>query len=193
MKKESKKLTATMTRSILAVVMVLLVLGASVGFYYGLQLIKAYALDVSHSVSDATASRKNIEELGVLKQQLTERSALVTKANQLFATSDTYQLQSLKDIQKYASDAGITITNTEFDKDAPATGVAPPTAAGSSTHSVLVTLQSPVSYTKFLQFLDAVEGNLPKMQITGISISRPSDPSGDLIVSDKLTITVATR
>jgi hypothetical protein len=194
MKKDAKKFNSITMRNILSFLMVLLVLGAGVGFYFGLQFIKTYALDVSHTVSDASASRKNVEQLGVLKQELVERSTLVTKANQLFATSDTYQLQSLKDIQKYASDAGITITNTEFDKDVAPTGAAtPPTATVSGTHSVLVTLQSPVSYAKFLQFLDAIEGNLPKMQITGVSISRPNNASGDQISSDKLTITVATR
>jgi len=192
MKKGNTKMNATTTRNILSFVMVILILGAGAGFYYGLQIIKTYAVDVSHTVADASASRKNIEELGVLKQQLAQRNALVTKANQLFATPDNYQLQALKDIQKYASDAGITISNTEFDKDSSG-NTPPPAAAGSSAHSVLVTLQSPVSYAKFLQFLDAVEGNLPKMQITGVSISRPNDASGDLITSDKLTITVATR
>ncbi|MDB5160478.1 MAG: hypothetical protein JWO99_741 [Candidatus Saccharibacteria bacterium] len=193
MKKGNSKMNAVTVRNFLAFAMVIIVLGATVGFYFGLQLIKTYALDVSHTVSDASASGRNVKQLSVLKTQLAERETLVTKANQLFATQDTYQLQSLKDLQKYAGEVGISITNTEFD-----TGTTPPPAAGATPtatagHSIVVTLQSPVSYAKFIQFLDAIEGNLPKMQITGVSISRPDNASGDQIITDKITITVATR
>ena len=203
MKKEQKKMNAVTVRNALSALMVILVIGAAVGFYFGLQIIKDYALDVSHTVSDANASGQNIQKLSVLKTQLAERKTLVTKANQLFATQDTYQLQSLKDIQKYAGEAGITITNTDFNTAAastptaatgtaaaPAPAKAAPATAG---HSIIVTLQSPVSYAKFIQFLDSIEGNLPKMQITGVGISRPGNASGDLITIDKITITVATR
>lgn len=203
MKKEQKKMNAVTVRNALSALMVIIVIGAAAGFYFGLQIIKDYALDVSHTVSDANASGQNIQKLSVLKTQLTERKTLVTKANQLFATQDTYQLQSLKDIQKYASEAGITITNTDFNTAAAST---PPTATGTaaaptpakvvpatSGHSLVVTLQSPVSYAKFIQFLDSIEGNLPKMQITSVGISRPENASGDLVTIDKITITVATR
>ncbi len=196
MKKEQKKMNAASIRNALSVLMVIIVIGAAAGFYFGLQIIKDYALDVSHTVSDANASGQNIQKLSVLKTQLAERKTLVTKANQLFATQDTYQLQSLKDIQKYAGEAGITITNTDFSTAAAST---PPVATGTATapatagHSLVVTLQSPVSYAKFIQFLDSIEGNLPKMQITGVGISRPENASGDLVTSDKITITVATR
>jgi len=192
--KSTQSMNATRTRNILSVLMVIIIVGACVGFYFGLQVIKTYALEVTHSVSDAQASGKNIEQLSVLKQQLVEREALVAKATQLFATPDTYQLQSLKDVQKYASEAGITISNTEFDKTAPATaGTTAMSSTAAAGHSVLITLQSPVSYAKFVQFLDAIEGNLPKMQITGVSISRPANASGDQITTNIITITVATR
>lgn len=199
MRKGTTKMNAATLRNFLGVAMVIIVLGAAAGFYFGLQIIKDYAVDVSHTVSDASASGKNIDKLSVLKKQLAEREALVKKANQLFATQDTYQLQSLKDIQRYASEVGISITSTEFSVAAtpPATTgtVSPTTPAPSTTagHSIVVGLQSPVSYTKFIQFLDAIESNLPKMQITGVSISRPSNTSGDQIMADKITITVATR
>jgi len=190
MKNESKKFSATTMRNILAFLLVLILVGAAAGFYFGLQIVKAYAIDVSHTVADSNASGTNIEELSVLKQELSERETLVTKANQLFATQDNYQLQSLKDIQKYASEAGITISDTEFDKEAANSASASP---GTNGHSVVVTLQNPVSYAKFIQFLDAIEGNLPKMQITGVGITRPTTASGDQIVSDKITITVAAK
>ena len=188
---KSKSLKATSTRNLLSFLMIIVLVGAVGGFYYGLQGLKAYALDVSHSVADANASGKNIEQLGALKQALSEREALVAKANSLFTTPNAYQSQVLKDLQKYAADTGVTISNTEFDKQA-AGGATAATGAANS-HSVAVTIGTPVSYAKLLKFLEALEGNLPKLQVTGVSLSRPSVTSGDLVASEKITITVATR
>jgi hypothetical protein len=182
-KTQAKKLTATTMRNILAFLLVVIVLGSVAGFYFGLQLVKSYALDVSHTVSDSNASAKNVQELGQLKQQLVTGQALVSKADELFSTPDTYQTQALKDISKYAADSGISISSIDSSGSAQ--------AATTPSYSETVALQSPVSYAKFLQFLDDIQGNLPKMQITGISIARPANPSGDQITTDKITITVS--
>lgn len=188
MKKDNKKTQATTTRNILATTLVIVIIGAIVGFYFGLQIIKAYALEVTHTVTDSHASGQNVEELSALQQQLAAGQSLVAKADALFSTPATYQTQALKDISKYASDAGISISS--IDSAAPsATG----TITATPDYSEVITIQSPVSYAKFLQFLDAIEGNLPKMQITGITIGRPAIPSGDLITTDKITVMVSTR
>ena len=188
---KNKGMKATSTRNILAFLMFVVIAGAAAGFYFGLQTIKTYALDVSHTVSDANASGKNVEQLSELKQALADREPLVAKANSLFATEATYQSQVLKDLQKYASDAGITISNTSFDKQS-ASDTAPIPSAVTS-ESVVVTVSSPVSYARLMKFLDELEGNLPKLQVTGISLSRPANATGDLVATDKITITVATR
>jgi len=185
-KDQTKKLNATTIRNALAFLLVVIVLGSGVGFYFGLQLIKSYAVEVSHAVSDSNASAKNIDQLSQLKQQLATGQALVAKADALFSTPDTYQTQALKDISKYAAESGVNISSIDSSSQAAATGV-------SSAYSETVTLQSPVSYMKFLQFLDDIEGNLPKMQITGITIGRPTNPSGDLITTEKITVTVSTK
>ena len=190
---KNKGIKATSTRNLLSFLMFVVVLGSIAGFYFGLQMVKTYALDVSHTVSDANASGKNIEELGDLKQALAEREVLVSKANSLFATTNTYQSQVLKDLQKYAATAGVTITNTEFDKQTSDDTTTAPATTAANSHSVVVTIGSPVSYAKLIAFLDALEGNLPKLQVTGVSLSRPTVTSGDLVTTEKITITVATR
>jgi len=191
MKKDQNKKTqaATTTRNLLAFILVAVILGATAGFYYGLQIIKDYSLEVTHAVTDSSASATNIDQLSQLKQQLASGQALVAKADSLFATPDTYQTQALKDISKYASEAGVTISSIDSSNPETSSGQATP----GSNYSEIITLQSPVSYAKLLQFLDAIEGNLPKMQITGITITRPSSPSGDQVATDKITITVAVR
>lgn len=187
-KDQAKKMQATTTRNILGATLVIVIIGAAVGFYFGLQLIKSYALEVTHAVTDSHASGTNIQDLSALKKQLADGQSLVAKADQLFSTPATYQTQALKDISKYAGEAGIAISS--IDSVQPA---ADGTSAVTSEYSEIITIQSPVSYAKFLQFLDAIEGNLPKMQITGITIGRPNNASGDQITTDKITITVSTR
>jgi hypothetical protein len=195
MKKDSaKKLNATVTRNILAFVLVIVIIGSVIGFYFGLQIIKAYALEVAHTTTDSIASDKNIGQLDQLKQQLASGQVLVAKSDALFATPDTYQTQALKDISKYAADTGISISSIDTVKPiAPGGASSTPPAATVPSYSEVITVQSPVSYAKFLQFLDAIEGNLPKMQITGISVARPKEASGDTITTDKITITVSVR
>lgn len=188
---KDKSMKATTTRNFLSLLMVLIILGSAVGFYFGLQIIKDYATVVSHTVSDANASGKNIEKLSALKQALTEREALVAKANTLFSTPETYQSQALKDIRKYANDSGVVVSNTQFDKAETPTSTTAISTTPATSLPVTVTLQTPVSYSKLLKFLDAIEGNLPKMQVTGVSLSRAG--AGDDITTDKITITVSTR
>jgi hypothetical protein len=206
MKKDSaKKITATATRTVLALTLVVVIIGSVAGFYFGLQIIKGYALQVAHTVADSSVSDKNFGQLGQLKQQLASGQILVAKADALFSTPATYQTQALKDISKYAAVSGITISSIDSAKPltataspavgpvaTPATTVAAP-ATPAADYSEVITIQSPVSYVKFLQFLDAIEGNLPKMQITGISVGRPKVVSGDQITTDKITITVSVR
>ena len=188
--KKAKTLNAISIRNALSFLMVLILIGAAAGFYFGLQGLKEYALDVNHKIADANASAKNVDELSALKQSLADSETLVAKANALFATESTYQSLTLSSIQKYASDTGVSITDTVFDKALEDGGA--PTAPGGG-HTVTVTIASPVSYDRLVRFLDALEGNLPKLQITGIDLSRPTAGAGDEIMSEDVIITVSTR
>jgi hypothetical protein len=186
-----KRMKASSLRKVLTALMILLILAIGAGFYYGLEQVKAYAVEVSHTVIDADASGQNIGKLQALKKALADSESLVAKANKLFTTDANYQSQGLKDVQKYASDFGLTISNTNFDAPVPAAGATPPTVAAG--HSFVITLQSPVSYIQLLKFLDAIEGNLPKMQINSISLERPTSGKADQVSVGDITIVVSTR
>lgn len=181
MKKAGMK--ASSIRSLLAVLFVVLILGVAGGFYLVLQQIKAYAVDVSHTVVDSEASGNQINELQTLKQELQDREQLVKKANTLFATSGNYQSQALSDVQRYAQRFGVTISNTSFE----------PLAEGSTKPIFVITLQSPVSYTNLLKFLDAIEGNLPKMQVTSVTLGTTGQASGGNVTTEDIKIEIATR
>ena len=183
-----KTMKASSLRKGLTILLVFMILGAAAGFYYGLEQIRAFSIEVSHTAADANASADAIDELQKLKQALAERETLVDKANQVFATDANYQSQALKDIQKYASTLGLTISNTNFDIDEAATSPNSPLGKPFS-----ITLQSPLSYTKLLQFLDAIEGNVPKMQIASIEVSRPDKNDSDQVKTGEVKIVIATR
>lgn len=178
-----KSMKATSMRSLLTLILIV-VFGLTIGgFYFAYGQIKAYAIEVSHSVTDADASGSQVAELQALKQQLADREQLVNKANQLFATPDNYQSQSLKDVQKYAQTYGVTLLNTKFE----------PATDGVSGNIFVLTIQSPLSYTKLLQFIDAIEGNLPKMQITSVSIGRANSGAAGDVTTEDIKIRIATR
>ncbi len=184
-----KQIQATSVRKLLTALIVLLILAGAAGFYYGLQQVKDFAVTVSHTSADATASAQNVKALQQLKENLAESETLVNKANQLFSTDANYQSQALKDVQKYASEAGLTISNTNFDPQASATT----TGLIGAGHTFVISLQSPVDYKKLLQFLDSVEGNLPKMQIVSLDLTRPTSGSANEVVIGDTTIQISTR
>lgn len=178
-----KSMKASSLRSFLIVLIIILLLVVGGGFYLGFQQVRSFAVEVSHSAVDADASGKQIEELQVLKKELEERETLVAKANELFATPDNYQSQALNDVQKYAQTYGITILNTNFEPDTP----------GSPDHTFVITLQSPMSYAKLLQFLDAIEGNLPKMQVTSVSLGHTTSGAAGDVTTEAIKIGISTR
>lgn len=176
--------SAVSLRKLLIVVIVLLIGAVGAGFYFGMQTIRQYAVDVSHTVADSQASEGVVDDFKKLQQTLAERESLIDKANKLFSTEASYQSQALTDVKKYASDNGLTVSNTNFD-------VAQDPALGTG-RTFEVSLQSPVPYMNLLRFLDAVEGNLPKMQIDSITIGRQAANSNQVTV-EGVTVRISTR
>ena len=183
-----KSMRASSLRKVLSTLLVLLILAAAGGFYFGMEQIRAFTVEVSHTAADANASSETIDELQKLKQALAQSETLVAKANQVFTTEDNYQSQALKDVQKYASVAGITISHTNFD-----TAPSSDSSTINTGKTFAITLASPLSYKKLLQFLDAIEGNVPKMQVDSIEISRPDKNDSDQVITGEVKIVIATR
>ncbi len=169
-------------RGALVVLLILVIAGGAGLFYLGLNEIRTYAIEVNHSIADAEASNVQVQTLQSLKGQLTQSEALIAKANQMFAMRESYQTQAITDIRNYANTSGIALVKTSF--DAPVPGVNP---------VMTVSLKAPVSYSKLIQFLDAIEGNIPKMQVSNIAISHVNAGNADSVTVDDIKITIATR
>jgi hypothetical protein len=177
-------------------------------FSFADRQLKAVATDVSHVAIDADASRNNVQTLQKIQALLENNKDVIAKTNSIVADSQSYQYQNqiVSDLNKYASQAGITITNLDFaagDSTAgsgstgtktPGTTTTPSAAApaGVKTTSVAVTMENPISYNSFLKFLRSIEDNLTKMQVQKVSLSKGTG-EGDQISSDVLTIQVYVR
>lgn len=181
------KLKATSLRNTLVFLMIAIIALAAVGFYFGLQIVKGFGVEVSRTVADADASGDSVGSLQELKEQLAERQALIIKANNIFATPANYQTQALSDVQRYANRYGLKIADYSFG------GQQNSGPQASNGRPMTITFENPASYTGLIRFLDAIEGNLPKIRVVAIDLSRPDNASSNNININKLTIEIFTR
>jgi Tfp pilus assembly protein PilO len=169
-------------RTVLLIALMIIIVGGLGLFYLGLNEVRKYAVEVNHSIADAEASNVRVQALQGLKNQLAQSETLIAKANQMFATPDNYQDQAITDTNNYANASGLTIAKISFD-DVVA-GVSP---------TMTVSLKAPVPYSKLIQFLDGIEGNIPKMQVSSIGLTHVNGANADSVAVDDIKIMIATR
>ena len=189
------QLTATTVRIILSASLVAITAIALTLFSLADHQLQQVATDVSHVVVDANASRNNLTTLESIKKELAAEHDVVTRASDIVADSKSYQYQDqiVTDLNGYAGKAGIEITNIDFSASkstAPVT-VTPTAPTGVKSTTVSVTLKNPVNYDNLLRFIESVEQNLTKMQISKVSLSRGT--AGSDVTSDVLAIEVYIR
>lgn len=180
-------LSPSALRGILSTMIVLLIGLASVGFYFAQQWLQEYAVTVSHKVADSAASGTDVQALSKLQEELKSREDVTIKTANMFASLQTFQTQAVKDLGIYAAASGISISQFNFSESTVA-----PVGSGIPTTTVTITLASPVNYVNLLKFVQAIEGNLPKMQISGLNLSRIEGDTQSVKI-DQLTIAVYTR
>lgn len=181
MKSPKKQFTAQKLRALLSFLLVVIILGGGAAFYWGLGEVRTYSLSVNHRLIDAEASGKQIEELQTLRRNLTNNNSLVEKADQLFATPSTYQAQASTDINTYASAAGIAIARISFSDPS------------SGAHEATISLNNPTSYSGLLTFLNNIEHNIPKMQITSLTLKPADPPSANKVIVGDIKISVSVK
>lgn len=171
-------------RKLLTFLFIVIVVGLVGAFYFGLQQVRTYAIEVTRTTKDAAASGEQIDKLKLLQTQLAQTKTAVEKSSRIFASSSDYQTQAITDLQRYATEAGLTIANTDFGNN---------TSAGASTREITIKLAAPVSYAKLLRFFELIEDSMPKMQIATLNMSRPSSPDGDTVVVEDIIINIFVR
>ena len=191
--------TATSLRLILSISLFAVAGLGVVLFSFAYSSLKDVAVDVSHSIADADASRNNLQNLQKLQRDLVSKQEAVKRAESIVAESRSYEYQNqiINDLNDYATRAGIGITTIDFTNSqdgstAPATPTAPAapstTVNGVKSTFVSITLKNPVDYAGVLRFLKSIEQNLTKMQVANVGLSKATDSDG--VSTDALSIEV---
>lgn len=167
-------------RAILTFILIAAIVGGGVLFYFGLEKVRSYAIEVNNHLEDAEASDQQVEQLQLLKNQLSQSKKLISTADKLFVTESAYQAKALTDVRNYADKVGLSVESTDFDD-------------AEGNHTIIVRLTQPTSYQKLVQFLTLVEGNLPKMQVDSMTLTRIADNNVDTVESGDIKIKVSVR
>lgn len=205
LQKQVSGLTAQKLRLLLICSILLLILIGGTAFWYVNQQLTGFANQVRVTAATANASTADLTNLQSLKTQLAEDADTVERTKNIVADSQSYSYQDqiIKDINTYANRAGVTITSYTFMTDTPsaAGGQRAEVSGQSSTKAVAglksvgvaIAIKSPVKYTNIMNFIHAIEQNLTKMQLSGISLTKDSQAQTDNITAGTLTIEVYTR
>ncbi len=208
-------LTPTRLRLILIGSMGLLVALAVVVFMVGYKQISDYSAAARTVAAQAQASDSSLQDLVTVKKQLANNADVVQRASLLVAESKSYlyQDQIINDINSFASQAGVVVTNINFGGSGAAatsgaSAAATPTAPGSGSRSSMeaavpggiktttasITVQNPVDYTKMLTFIHSIENSLFKMRLSQVTLSKATGSKGSNdVTSDVLNIEVYIR
>lgn len=207
------QLTASKLRILLIVGVALLLLAQGGLIVLGQNAISAYGQQVSSAVALSSSNEKTLRDLESVSLALKQRESTVNKSKQLIASKEdetyTYQNRIIQDISRYAEKAGLNATGFAFASDtsaaggasaAPAAAAAPVagaaattgTPAGVSPVNVTVTFAEEGSYESFYKFLQLLEGNLLRMKIDGLALSRPGEAGASTGISS-LTIQAYTQ
>lgn len=212
------RLSPVKLRLILIACLVLLV-GAGGGvFMVGYNVLADYSAKARTTAAEAQASNSSLQNLIVVMRELAEKQDTVERASQIVAASKSYvyQDQIIRDINNFANNAGLSVTNITFadakvtpttpsaattssspttanNSSAAAAGNASAVPSGVKSMTATVTLKNPVDYNAMLRFIHSIEGSLFKMRISQVTLSRPADAKGNEVTSDVLTIEVYVR
>ncbi len=205
--------SASRLRLVLSISVALTVVLVVAVVVYGVKLLNEYAVEVNQEVVATENSAANLSNIQTLAQRLEDSQQAVAQAKKIVADSQEYQYQDtiIRDIESFASRAGVSVTSYDFSEAAaaapapataepavpvPADAAAPetslaPAAPALSSRVVTVSLETPVNYRNFLNFLNYIEQNLTKMQIANVNLSRGETSS--TVNTDALEIEVYVR
>lgn len=209
-------LTPTRLRIILILGIVLLIIVSALSFWFFRSLLLQYSAEVNKAAREASISTNDIATLQKLKTHLEDNKVAVTRTKNIVADSQHYKYQDqiINDLSIYAKAAGITVASYDFSGNAataapaptgsaatPDQAVAEPTTpSGLKSTSVSVTLKNPVDYKAVIRFIHAIEVNLTKMQLSGVSLASVASLADNTaagaknqVTANSLTIEVYTR
>lgn len=187
-------------RITLSICLTLTLIVTTAAIVFSVKYIQSYSNEVKQAYYAADTSQARIDTINRLADSIEHQSDLVARVEQIVADSKHYQYQDviISDLRSMASRAGVTITDFNFTSAvAGASSTAPKKPAptgGLHSSTVGITLDNPVDYQSFLNFIHYIELNNTKMQISSVSLSAlAGSPNPNNVNSDTLQIEVYIR
>lgn len=179
-----KVLNASIMRIIMTLLLIV-ILAAMIGAVtFAYSFLSKASEDVGKMQNEAVAIDSKIQNLLVLKDQLDKNSDIAKKAKNIVSESKMYQYQNqiVQDLSTYADRAGIPIRSFTFQSDSKNSAQSPAAKKKTNTgpdgiKSTFVSIQlgEKIDYVRFLHFLNLIEKNVTRMQLSGVAISRTPD------------------
>lgn len=169
-------MTATKLRLILLGLIVLLVAGFGTGAWWVQTQLAERVRQTDHTKIDAEVSTTELQQVKNLEKQLADQEDVVNRAKQIAASTAQYRYQDqvVSDISDYAARYGIKVSSFDFSG---AQSAKPTTVGGAKKTAFRLTLKGPLPYITFLRFLQDIEKNLTKIQVTSLTLSPDKDPN----------------
>lgn len=186
-----QRFTARSLRIVLIILLILTFIAGIAAFVFAKDFLGGYATKVSERNALANIGDTNLQALNKLEKYLQDNKAVVEKTENIVADSKEYRYQNqiISDMNGFASSVGISIDSFDFTTsqaeaateaaaqgttDASAAATPEPTSGLRSTKAT-VTVRTPILYTSLLKFIQKIEQNKTKMQITSVSLTRSTD------------------
>lgn len=126
---------------------------------------------------DAEISTSELQQLKNLQLLLADEQDVIERTKQIAASTAQYRYQDqvISDLAGYARRRGIQISAFDFSGAAKAKQTE--LVGGAKRTPFSITLKGPLQYTTFLRFLQDIEKNLTKIQVTSLTLSPDKDPN----------------
>lgn len=183
------QLTATKTRLLLSIVL-LIIIALGVGVFIGGQyFFKTITPNVREAVSRAQASETTVSNLKSAQQLLDKQyKDVVPRVHDLAINAQSHQDQIINDITRYATKTGVEIKGITFETgssvagagatSAPSTANSAPAAkstqksvAGLTPSTFSITIGNATNYRAILSFIRLTEASIPYLQLHDLSLT----------------------
>ena len=184
-------LNASNLRIVLSLILTIVIVISVGGFYFAQDWLRTYSTDTqakNNSQPKTVSNTDNSQQQ--LKDDIANNKNVADKAAS-FVLPKNFQSKIKADIDKYASSTNVTITDFGLTNAPSGTNPFSP-INGVSAKYLKITLSNPVAYTNLYKFIKAIETNIPKINLKGISIESITDSNGNVNV-EPLVIEVFTR
>jgi hypothetical protein len=190
---KKRTFTASSFRIVLSIGLILCILGGAGLFVYGYTQVKTFSIAVSKRKADAKASDNSVSSLELVKSKLNDLSSTKTLLSYISSSSDLPQFEAERNLRAIADKLNVPIKSVTFvdsGLDSPATA-SPSANSSSSAGSTTAVTSKPGAKIAFeINFLNAIELNMPKLQIQSITL--PPDSTRNSVKPSQITLQLLT-